>query len=85
MRNRFLLLTFLLASSTIANAQQKKAKNDLLFSRDNLVAWCIIPYDSKKRNPEERATMLKELEFRSFAYDWRNNDLPMIGKPNWQR
>ena len=78
MRSRFLFLFFVFAISTTTNAQQKKAKNDLLFSRDNLIAWCTIPYDSKKRNSEERAAMLKELGFRSFAYDWRNNDLPMM-------
>src|SRR6187455_1415144 len=78
MRSRFLFLFFVFAIFNTTNAQQKKAKNDLLFSRDNLIAWCTIPYDSKKRNSEERAAMLKELGFRSFAYDWRNNDLPMM-------
>ncbi len=42
-----------------------------LFARDNLVAWCIVPFDQKKRGPEERATMLKRLGFTRFAYDWR--------------
>ena len=59
-------------------AQGKKSNDKLLFSRNNLVAWCTIPYDSKKRNSEERAIMLKDLGFRSFAYDWRANDLPMM-------
>ena len=22
-----------------------------LFARDNLIAWCIVPFDSKKRGP----------------------------------
>jgi len=78
MRNSFLFVLFLFPFSTVTNAQQARAKNDLLFSRNNLVAWCIIPYDSKKRNSEERAVMLKELGIHSFAYDWRNNDLPMM-------
>jgi putative heme-binding domain-containing protein len=47
-----------------------------LFSRDNLVAWCIVPFDSGKRSPEERAAMLKRLGFRRFAYDWRAEHLP---------
>jgi hypothetical protein len=38
----------------------------------NLVAWCIVPFDAKKRNPAERATMLKELGIGRCAYDWRN-------------
>jgi sugar phosphate isomerase/epimerase len=46
-----------------------------LFSRDNLVAWCVVPFDAKKRNPAERAVMLKELGFTKMAYDWRNEHL----------
>src|SRR5437763_900621 len=42
-----------------------------LFRRDNLVAWCIVPFDAKKRGPEDRAAMLEEFGFKHFAYDWR--------------
>ena len=42
-----------------------------LYSRENLVAWCIVPFDSKRRSPEERAAMLERLGFKRFAYDWR--------------
>ena len=48
-----------------------QAPKDKLFGRDNLVAWCIVPFDAKKRGPEERAAMLKRLGFARFAYDWR--------------
>ena len=34
-----------------------------LFARDNLIAWCIVPFDSKKRKPEERAAMLEQPGF----------------------
>src|SRR5207249_9986872 len=47
-----------------------------LFSRDNLVAWCIVPFDRKKRAPEDRAAMLERLGFRHFAYDWRAEHIP---------
>ncbi len=47
-----------------------------LFARDNLIAWCIVPFDSKKRKPEERAAMLEKLGFKHFAYDWRADDIP---------
>jgi sugar phosphate isomerase/epimerase len=43
-----------------------------LLKRDNLVAWCIVPFDAKKRGPEERAAMLKELGLSRLAYDWRD-------------
>ncbi len=47
-----------------------------LFARDNLIAWCIVPFDAKQRGPAERAAMLKKLGFRHFAYDWRAKDIP---------
>ena len=47
-----------------------------LFRRDNLVAWCIVPFDAAKRGPEERAAMLEKLGFKHFAYDWRGEHVP---------
>ncbi len=47
-----------------------------LFSRDNLVAWCIVPYDAKARGPAERAEMLQELGITMLAYDWRKKHIP---------
>jgi putative heme-binding domain-containing protein len=47
-----------------------------LFQRDNLVAWCIVPFDSKKRTPTQRVEMLKKLGFKKYAYDWRTEHLP---------
>lgn len=38
----------------------------------HLAAWCIVPFDSKPRSPEERAIMLKKLGMTRCAYDWRN-------------
>lgn len=43
-----------------------------LFVRENLHAWCIVPYDGKQRTPEQRAAMLARLGIRRFAYDWRS-------------
>ncbi|MBN2325708.1 MAG: xylose isomerase [Candidatus Omnitrophica bacterium] len=48
------------------------------FAKDNLVAWCIVPFDAKKRNPEERAQMLNRLGITRLAYDWRANDIPFF-------
>ena len=47
-----------------------------VFDRDNLVAWCIVPFDAKKRTPAERAQMLEKLGIHRFAYDWRAEHLP---------
>ena len=52
------------------------ARAQQLFRRDNLVAWCIVPFDAKKRGPEERATMMENLGFKHFAYDWRGEHVP---------
>src|SRR2546429_8805972 len=52
------------------------ARGDNLFRRENLVAWCIVPFDAKKRGPEERAAMLEKLGFKHFAYDWRAEHVP---------
>jgi hypothetical protein len=47
-----------------------------LWAHDNLYAWCVVPFDAKKRDPDERARMLARLGFKSFAYDWREKDIP---------
>jgi sugar phosphate isomerase/epimerase len=47
-----------------------------LFARSNLVAWCIVPFDAKKRGPEERAQMLERLGIKRLAYDYRAEHIP---------
>jgi sugar phosphate isomerase/epimerase len=47
-----------------------------LFDQANLTAWCVVPFDAKKRGPEARAEMLQRLGFKNFAYDWRAKDVP---------
>ena len=44
-------------------------------SKSQLLAWCIVPYDSQDRNPSERISMLKTLGFEQYAYDWRKRHL----------
>ncbi len=48
------------------------------FKRENLVAWCIVPFDAKKRDAHDRASMLKELGLRRSAYDWRQEHVPFF-------
>ncbi|MEL6107773.1 MAG: DUF6797 domain-containing protein [Planctomycetota bacterium] len=43
---------------------------------ENLVAWCIVPFDSKDRSPAERAAMVRRLGLRRVAYDWRQKHVP---------
>ncbi|MCM8539681.1 MAG: ThuA domain-containing protein, partial [Lentisphaeraceae bacterium] len=42
------------------------------FRTDKLVPWCLVPFDAKKRNPEQRAQMVKDLGLKRMAYDWRS-------------
>jgi hypothetical protein len=53
-----------------------KAGVEKVFAKDNLVAWCIVPFDAKKRGPAERADMAKRLGFTKIAYDWRGEHVP---------
>ena len=63
------------------NARNKKANlPPSHFQRENLVAWCIVPFDSKKRTPSERAKMLKKLGINRVAYDWRVEHIPTFEK-----
>lgn len=72
-----LILAFLFCA-LIAFPQKEKKTGKSIYAKQNLVAWCIVPYDSKKRNAAERAAMLNRLGIQSFAYDWRANDLPLM-------
>ncbi|SKA97051.1 Azurin [Prosthecobacter debontii] len=64
------LLLYLAGSVLTAHAA------DDLFDRSNLAAWCIVPFDAKKRGPEERAAMLEKMGLRKFVYDYRAEHVP---------
>lgn len=72
----FLTITLgLSALPGAARAETKSATEASIYSPENLLAWCVVPFDAKKRGPVERAEMLKRLGFKSFAYDWRGKDI----------
>jgi hypothetical protein len=48
---------------------------DVPLRMEDLVAWCIVPFDNQNRTPEERVAMLQELGFTRYAYDWRTEHL----------
>lgn len=48
------------------------------FKTENLVAWCIVPFDAKQRGPAERAEMVKRLGLQRVAYDWRPTHVPQF-------
>jgi hypothetical protein len=74
--NGSLLVLALLAQLPFFCISRGSAAELGLFARTNLVAWCIVPFDAKKRGPEERAQMLKRLGILRLAYDWRAEHVP---------
>ena len=71
-----LRIATLIAGLTPGSGLDEPETNAKLFDRDNLVAWCIVPFDASQRGPEERAVMLDGLGLHKFAYDWRAEHLP---------
>ena len=59
-----------------SGAQARPQVQGRPLAMDDLVAWCIVPFDSRKRTPEERIAMLERLGFKRYAYDWRAEHLP---------
>lgn len=47
-----------------------------MFQRGKMAAWCIVPFDSVKRGPVQRAEMLNRLGITRLAYDWRAEHIP---------
>jgi sugar phosphate isomerase/epimerase len=61
---------------TPAAADERPRVGGRPLAMDDLIAWCIVPFDSRKRTPEERIAMLERLGFERYAYDWRVEHLP---------
>lgn len=73
MLRQFLAILAILASTVPASAADP-------FDKSNLTAWCIVPFDAKKRGPEERVRMLERLGFTRYVYDWRAEHLPTFNE-----
>lgn len=77
----FIILIFvfsLFAHSSCTPGEKSKNSNDMIYALDNLIAWCIIPFDAEKRGPLERAEMLNELGFTKMAWDWRMEHIEQL-------
>ena len=65
-------ISFLLLCLFFFGCAEKQLKPTLKnFQPDQLVAWCIVPFDKLERTPSERAEMLQRLGIQRVAYDWR--------------
>lgn len=69
-----LLLPALLALSFVPSVRSAPPADP--WARDQIQAWCIVPYDAKQRTPAERARMLLDLNLRAYAYDFRPVHVP---------
>ena len=79
----FLLLCLLLIISACnqkSTSNQKETIQDSEIDMNNLIAWCIVPFDIKERTPIQRIEMLKDLGFKNYAYDWRAKHLPEMAQ-----
>lgn len=70
-----LAVALLFVTASPAPADDKPATHDI-FAKENLVAWCIVPFDAKQRTPAQRAEMLVRLGIGHVAYDWRAKHVP---------
>jgi sugar phosphate isomerase/epimerase len=73
---KHLVLSIALYALCMSGCKAPQKKGGSLFEKENLVAWCIVPFDAEARSPEERALMLKELGIHSLAYDYRDSHIP---------
>lgn len=71
-------VAYLLLSTTAPSggAEAGNCSSGSIFAKDNLVAWCIVPFDPCNRTPEERTEMLERLGIKKVAYDWREEHVP---------
>lgn len=47
-------------------------------SRESLAAWCVVPYDSERRDAAARARMLGERGIGRLVWDWRDEHVPLF-------
>ena len=71
--NAFLGVALLAAAvcSSAASLGAEEPRAESVFSKDNLVAWCIVPFDAAGRSPDQRAVHDPGLGIKKVAYDWR--------------
>ena len=78
-----IFLLILMVSGACQKSQTEHSTTEIevadtpaIYDMENLLAWCVVPFDSEARGPAARVDMLKQLGFTKFAYDWRDQHLP---------
>lgn len=67
-----IIISVMFATSFVAPSLGQAQGRTKQFQRDQLIAWCIVPFDGKKRGPAERAEMIRRIGMKRVAYDWRD-------------
>lgn len=70
------VLVILLCAAAVGQGPAAEPGRPANLRTENLVAWCIVPFDASKRSPAERAQMLADLGMKRCAYDWRKEHIP---------
>ena len=73
-----LAMTAIGAVHCAADDDQSARTANGIYGKQNIAAWCIVPFDSKNRTPQERAEMLQRLGIQRFAYDWRDSHITQL-------
>jgi sugar phosphate isomerase/epimerase len=69
-------VAWLVSDRAVAGPEDGRGAGASVLAKDNLVAWCVVPFDAAQRGPRERAAMLRQLGLRKLAYDWRAVHVP---------
>jgi sugar phosphate isomerase/epimerase len=71
-----LLIGLAVWSTAVVGWAEETGDSHKVLAKDNLVAWCVVPFDAAQRGPIERAEMLQRLGLKKLAYDWRAQHVP---------
>jgi len=69
---KLLSLSILIISIYFTSCNEK---SDDFINTNEVIPWCILEFDSLDRTPVERITMLKEMGFSKYGYNWRDRHL----------
>jgi len=71
----FFGIVFATISAWTSCCHADETSAEQLLHPDNLVAWCIVPFDASSRTPQQRAEMVHRLGLKRVAYDWRQKHI----------
>lgn len=74
-----LISCFMLVDTSHAQSPQNSLSDpSMIFAKQHLIAWCIVPYDVLERDAKQRMLMLNRLGLTNYAWDWRQKHLATL-------